>query len=152
MTDRNDLRAAATVQPLFAATEPKRRAPRTPSELSDSRNAATARVVAKLFATEDGVDATELSIAELQRAIAAGRTSGRFQFLDGHGARADLAEAQLLLAKVRFHVGRAHKRLADIAVEYDLDAFGFGDEGSTPDPKGKTNDAARTLAVETRAA
>jgi len=100
-------------------------------------NAAGEAVAHQLIRAETASDAIVQETATLNATIIEARTMARrngdkIALTVGQGAMSDIAEAHVLATRARFHLGRAHHRMAIDAHGLGLDWTAWGDETDTP--------------------
>lgn len=102
--------------------------------MSNSLTTAGSAVIHQLIVAERAADSIVHDTAALNMSLIEARRIAKLRAEQGQGALTDIAEAHQLAVRARFHLVRAHARLAKEAASLGFDWSMFGDESDTPPP------------------
>lgn len=108
--------------------------------MSDSLHTAASGVGAQLVVAEKASDKLVMETAGLSLSIMEISAQKGIHFADSQGVLHDIARAHQLSVEARFHMVRAHSRMATVARSKGIDWTMWGDELETP-PKALTDTA-----------
>jgi len=91
-------------------------------------------VGSQLIAAERVGNQAVLNTAALSMSLVETAMSSRLPIVTCQSALADVSEAHALAVKMRFHLGRAHSRMASDAAGLGISWVAWGDEFPTPAP------------------
>ncbi|WP_198283216.1 hypothetical protein [Sphingomonas sp. PAMC 26617] len=102
--------------------------------MSEALESMARGVGTQLIEAERAGNQAVLNTAALSMSLIETAMSARLPIVTCQSALADVSEAHALAVRMRFHLGRAHSRMASDAAGLGISWTAWGDEFPTPEP------------------